>query len=108
MNTATPNLRWAYMDHWRVDSPQGYVSQYSSISRLDSFLKQIAALGFEAIETFDFHLPVLIDLFGSLPNARAFLQERGACSTPSCSMTGRRSRICLRPMTTSCGMPNSS
>ena len=56
-------LRWAYMDHWRIDSPQGYASQYSSIKRLDGFLKQVAALGFEAIETFDFHLGVLNDLF---------------------------------------------
>jgi inosose dehydratase len=73
-----PNkLRFAYMDHWRVDGPQGYVSQYSSVKLFDSFIKQISALGFEAIETFDFHLGVLTDLFGSLPNARNFLQERG-------------------------------
>ena len=77
MTDTAPNLRWAYMDHWRIDSPQGYVSQYSSVERLDGFLKQVAALGFEAIETFDFHVPVLLDLFGSLPNARNFMQERG-------------------------------
>ena len=38
-----------------------------SVKLFDSFIKQIAALGFEAIETFDFHLGVLTDLFGSLP-----------------------------------------
>lgn len=76
--TATPRkLRFAYMDHWRIDGPQGYVSQYASVKLLDSFIKQVSALGFEAIETFDFHLGVLADLFGSLPNARNFLQERG-------------------------------
>src|SRR5689334_11945147 len=63
-------LRYAYMDHWRVDTPQGQVSQYSSVKRFDAFLKQVAALGFEAIETFDFHLGPLRDLFGSLENAR--------------------------------------
>ena len=77
MNDHSKKLRFAYMDHWRVDGPQGYVSQYSSVKLFDSFIKQIAALGFEAIETFDFHLGVLTDLFGSLPNARNFLQERG-------------------------------
>ncbi len=77
MHAPARKLRFAYMDHWRIDGPQGYVSQYSSVRLLDSFLKQIAALGFEAIETFDFHLGVLTDLFGSLPNARSFLQERG-------------------------------
>ena len=77
MSEPARKLRFAYMDHWRIDGPQGYVSQYSSVKLLDSFVKQIAALGFEGIETFDFHLGVLIDLFGSLANARTFLQERG-------------------------------
>ena len=70
-------LRYAYMDHWRIDAPQGQLSQYSSVERYDAFLKQIAGVGFEAIETFDFHLPVLRDLFGSLEAARGFMQERG-------------------------------
>src|ERR1700740_1745700 len=71
------NLRFAYMDHWRVDGPQGYVSQYSSLRLLDSFVRQISALGFEGLETFDFHVGSLTDLFGSLSNAREFLRERG-------------------------------
>ena len=76
--TDTPNkLRWAYMDHWRIDGPQGYTSVYTSPRHLDGFLKQVSALGFEAIETFDFHLGVLVELFGSLKNAREFMQERG-------------------------------
>jgi sugar phosphate isomerase/epimerase len=77
MTEPKQNLRWAYMDHWRIDTEQGQVSQYSSVERFDSFVKQIAALGFEAIETFDFHLGVMKELFGSLENCRAFLQERG-------------------------------
>ena len=71
------NLRWAYMDHWRIDTEQGQVSQYSSVERFDAFIKQIAALGFEGIETFDFHLGLMKELFGSLENCRAFLRERG-------------------------------
>ena len=77
MTAAARKLRFAYMDHWRVDGPQGYVSHYSSARLLDSFVRQVAALGFEGLETFEFHVPVLIDLFGSLANAREFLQERG-------------------------------
>lgn len=77
MTDANRNLRWAYMDHWRIDTPQGQLSQYSSIDRLDGFVKQISVLGFEAIETFDFHVGVMLDLFGSLENCRDFLQERG-------------------------------
>ena len=77
MFESNKNLRWAYMDHWRIDTPQGALSQYSSVERFDGFLKQIAALGFEAIETFDFHLHSMRDLVGSLDNCRNFLQERG-------------------------------
>ena len=65
------------MDHWRVDTPQGQISQYSSVERFDAFLKQIAGVGYEAIETFDFHLGALRDLFGSLEAARAHMQSRG-------------------------------
>ncbi len=77
MSDAKPNLRWAYMDHWRIDTDQGQVSQYSSVERFDSFVKQIAALGFEGIETFGFHVGLMQELFGSLSSCRSFLQERG-------------------------------
>ena len=75
--SASSHLRWAYMDHWRVETPQGPVSQYTSVAHFDRFLKQIAAVGFEAIETFDFHLGVMRELCGSLEKCRDFLQERG-------------------------------
>jgi sugar phosphate isomerase/epimerase len=65
------------MDHWRVDTAQGPLSQYTSIRHFDAFLKQLSALGFEAIETFDFHLGVMRELFGSLEACRSFMQERG-------------------------------
>jgi sugar phosphate isomerase/epimerase len=65
------------MDHWRVDTEQGPLSQYTSVERFDTFLRQVAAVGFEAIETFDFHLGVMRELFGSLEECRAFMQTRG-------------------------------
>lgn len=70
-------LRWAYMDHWRIDTLQGPLSQYTSREHFDAFLKQVAVLGFEAIETFDFHLGVMKELFGSLQGCRHFMQDRG-------------------------------
>jgi inosose dehydratase len=77
MSRTAPQLRWAYMDHWRVESPQGPLSQYTSLGHFDAFVKQIAAVGFEAIETFDFHLPLMRELCGSLEGCRDFLQARG-------------------------------
>jgi inosose dehydratase len=65
------------MDHWRVDTAQGPLSQYTSREHLDTFLRQIAAVGFEAIETFDFHLGVMRELFGSLAACREFMRSRG-------------------------------
>ncbi|HKT86051.1 MAG TPA: sugar phosphate isomerase/epimerase [Novosphingobium sp.] len=77
MSDKSSNLRWAYMDHWRVDTPQGVVSQYTSLRHFDRFLKQIAAVGFEAIETFSFHTELFKQLNGSLKDIRSFMQDRG-------------------------------
>ena len=70
------SLRYAYMDHWRVETAQGPLSQYTSLERFDAFLKQIAGVGFEAIETFDFHLGALRDLAFEL-RAPAFEEAAG-------------------------------
>jgi hypothetical protein len=70
-------LRYAYMDHWSVATEQGPMSQYTSLERFDAFLRQIEAVGFEAIETFDFHLGIMRELFGSLEACRQFMQSRG-------------------------------
>ena len=87
-------LRWAYMDHWRIDTAQGPVSQYTSREHFDSFLKQLAVLGFEAIETFDFHLHSMRDLFGSLENCRSF---------PAKSPSPRIGPITSPPYSPKCG-----
>lgn len=71
------NIRWSYMDHWREPSPRGLTTQYASIRSMDRFIKQLAALGFEGIDTFFFSLPQFEAMFGSLPNFEAFMRERG-------------------------------
>jgi inosose dehydratase len=71
------NIKWTYMDHWRADSPRGPVNQYASVKEMDRFVKQISGLGFQGLDTFDFYLPVLAGMFGSLPAFEEFLQERG-------------------------------
>jgi len=43
-NKQTNKLRWAYMDHWRIDTPQGQLSQYTSVQRFDDFLKQVEVI----------------------------------------------------------------
>lgn len=71
------NIRWSYMDHWREASARGLVTQYASVRHMDRFVKQLAALGFEGIDTFFFSLPNFEAMFGSLPGFEAFLRERG-------------------------------
>ena len=73
----TPKLRWAYMDHWRVDSPQGQLSPYTSLRYFDVYLKQLSAMGYEAIETFSFSVPTFQELNGTLKDTRLFMQDRG-------------------------------
>jgi sugar phosphate isomerase/epimerase len=75
--TIEPRLRWAYMDHWRIDSPQGQLSPYTSLRHFDVFLKQLNAVGFEAIETFSFSVQTFQELNGTLKDTRRFMQDRG-------------------------------
>ncbi len=71
------NIRWCYMDHWREPSSRGAVTPYASVRHADRFIKQLAALGFEGLDTFYFSLPAQRALFGSLKGFEAFLRERG-------------------------------
>ena len=72
-----PNLRWSYMDHWREPSPRGLITQYASVRSMDRFIKQLAVLGFEGIDTFFFSLPQFDAMFGSLAKFEDFMRERG-------------------------------
>src|SRR4029453_18171612 len=49
-------IKWSYMDHWRSNGPAGPVDQWHSHKTMSAFLKQIKAVGFDAIDTFDFRL----------------------------------------------------
>jgi inosose dehydratase len=65
------------MDHWREPSARGPANQYGSVRHMDRFLKQLAVLGFEGLDTFYFSLPQFEAMFGSLANFEAFMRERG-------------------------------
>lgn len=71
------NIRWCYMDHWREPSARGPTTPYVSVRAADRFIKQLAALGFEGLDTFFFSLPALEALFGSLTGFEDFVRERG-------------------------------
>lgn len=70
-------LKWAYQDHWRRVGAGGPVMPWTSVSELDRFIKQIAAIGFTGIQTFDWNLYAMREMFGSPERFEEFLQERG-------------------------------
>jgi inosose dehydratase len=70
-------LRWSYMDHWRVDTPRGPVTQYHSRRQMDDFVKQISAVGFEGLDMFDFQIFGLTQMFGSIAAYQRYLQDHG-------------------------------
>jgi inosose dehydratase len=71
------NIKWSYMDHWKTNTPQGLITPFLSKKYMDRYIKQIAALGFQGLDTFGFRLNSYEALFGSMKNFREFLQERG-------------------------------
>lgn len=77
MQGTMPELKWAYQDHWRRVTAKGPVMPWTSVAELDRFVKQIAALGFSGIQTFDWNLYAMHELFGSPSNFEEFLRERG-------------------------------
>lgn len=70
-------MKWSYMDHWRSDSPHGPIDQWESRDSMDRFLKQVAAVGYNAIDTFDFRYFQMMGMFGSVANYQEYVQERG-------------------------------
>jgi inosose dehydratase len=71
------NLKWSYMDHWRVDTPRGPMTQYGSRRLMDDFVKQISAVGFEGLDMFDFQIYGLTQMFGSIEKYQEYLQDHG-------------------------------
>lgn len=81
-DTTTPSpaelpIKWSYMDHWRFDTTSGPADQFQSRDAMDRFLKEVKSVGYDAIDTFDFRLWQINDLFGSVANFQEFVQERG-------------------------------
>lgn len=75
--TDAPRIRWTYMDHWRTNSPSGPIDHFHSRREMRDFARQVVAVGFEAIDTFDFRYFQILGQYGSLTNFQAFLQEQG-------------------------------
>ena len=70
-------MKWSYMDHWRSMSAHGPIDQWESRATMDRFLKQVAAVGYDAIDTFDFRWYQIMGTYGSVANYQEFVQERG-------------------------------
>jgi sugar phosphate isomerase/epimerase len=58
-------------------SPHGPIDQWESRATMDRFLKQVAAVGYDAIDTFDFRWYQIMGEYGSVANYQEFVQERG-------------------------------
>ncbi|MBN9240179.1 MAG: sugar phosphate isomerase [Micrococcales bacterium 70-64] len=70
-------IKWSYMDHWRSNGPSGPIDQWHSRLAMSRFLKQVAAVGFDAIDTFDFRIWQIFEEYGSVANYQEFVQEHG-------------------------------
>ena len=71
------NIKWAYMDHWSLMTPRGRSSPYISLRQMERYIRQLSVLGFTGFDTFNFRLPALIGMFGSMKNFEKFLQDHG-------------------------------
>jgi len=65
------------MDHWRAQGPAGPYDQWQSKLAMKRFLQQVAAVGFDAIDTFDFRIWQIFEQYGSVANYQDFVQEQG-------------------------------
>lgn len=70
-------IKWSYMDHWRSNGPSGPIDQWHSRRAMTRFLRQVAAVGFDAIDTFDFRYWQILEQYGSVANYQEFVQEQG-------------------------------
>jgi len=72
------NLKWAYMDHWIMDSARGPQEPNLSRRQYHRYLKQISALGFKGLDTFIFRIFGRYNpMFGSPQEYLKLLQEYG-------------------------------
>jgi len=73
----TKNLKWAYMDHWSIVTPRGRSSPYASMKQMERYVRQLSVLGFTGFDTFNFRLPALMGMFGSMKGFERFLHDHG-------------------------------
>jgi len=58
------NIKYSYMEHWEIHTPQGMVKPITRRSYTERMLKQVAALGFEGLDIFGFSIPRYARMFG--------------------------------------------
>ncbi|MEG3176711.1 TIM barrel protein [Sphingomonas sp. RB3P16] len=71
------NIKWSYMDHWTMRSPSGWVTPQHGVQYADRFYKQLAGIGFQGVDPFEFRLLAQSELFGSAKKAEEFARDRG-------------------------------
>jgi hypothetical protein len=72
-----PNIKWSYMDHWSMRSPRGWVNYWLAPKYFDRFIRQIAGVGFQSLDVFDFRVNSLLLFFGSVKRREEFVRDRG-------------------------------
>ena len=70
-------IKWSYMDHWRSNGPAGPIDQWHSHRTMSAFLKQIKAVGFDAIDTFDFRLWQMYGDYGGPAKYQEMVRDHG-------------------------------
>ena len=71
------HIKWSYMDHWRSNGPAGPIDQWHDRHTMSDFLKQIKAVGFDAIDTFDFRLGQIYGDYGGPAKYQEVVQDHG-------------------------------
>ena len=77
MASALPPMKWSYMDHWVTQTPQGPQPPSFNRAYMDTYIKQLSALGFQGFDTFFFYLPMLAGMYGSVSDFEKYLQDNG-------------------------------
>ena len=70
-------IKYSYMDHWMMHSPQGLTKPNVKRSYMDFYLKQIAALGFQGLDIFGFSMHQYARMFGSVVKFEEYLKDIG-------------------------------
>ena len=77
VDASARKIKWSYMDHWRSNGPAGPIDQWHSHRTMSEFLQQIKAVGFDAIDTFDFRLWQMYGDYGGPAKYQEMVQDHG-------------------------------